>query len=111
MSIGAGGGAQTAGVTIVGNVALIVMSPDTTTVARPAVSGLAGPGDTEADADGVGMGDWAGGGETLTPCPVPVVLHAAVSAASTEAFTHVARIPPSLPHALRRTADVDRGRS
>src|SRR5688500_2485420 len=45
MSIGAGGGAQTAGVAIVANGTSIERSPDRTRVAVPVSSGLSGPGD------------------------------------------------------------------
>jgi hypothetical protein len=68
MSIGAGGGAQTAGVAIDTNGTLIVSPPERDRVAVPALSGLAGPGEalglgeTEGDVESPD-----GGGETLGP--------------------------------------------
>jgi hypothetical protein len=59
MSIGAGGGAHTAGVAIDANGTLIVRSPDTDRVAVPAFSPLAGPGDP------VGLGEALGDDESL----------------------------------------------
>lgn len=67
MSIGAGGGAQTAGVVIDGNDTSIVRSPDNDRVAAPAFSALAGPGEPVGLGDTVGDGDPTGGGEMLGP--------------------------------------------
>ena len=70
MSIGAGGGAQTAGVTIDANGTTIVRSPDTERVAAPVSSGLAGPGEPDGVGETVGEGDASSGdgvGETLIP--------------------------------------------
>jgi hypothetical protein len=68
MSIGAGGGAQTAGVAIAANGTVMMRSPDRDRVAVPAFSGLAGPGDPVGLGETVGDGDsLVGGGETLGP--------------------------------------------
>jgi hypothetical protein len=68
MSIGAGGGAQTAGVAIDANGTVIVRSPDTVRVAAPAFRGLAGPGEPVGLGERVGDGEsFDGGGETLGP--------------------------------------------
>jgi hypothetical protein len=68
MSIGAGGGAHTAGVAIDANGTLIVRSPDTDRVAVPAFNALAGPGDPVGLGGTVGDGDsFVGGGEMLGP--------------------------------------------
>jgi hypothetical protein len=68
MSIGAGGGAQTAGAAIDAKGTVIERPPDTVRVAEPAFSGLAGPGELvglgETTADGE---SFDGGGETLGP--------------------------------------------
>ena len=71
MSIGAGGGAQTAGVSIEGRPMLIVTSPDRVTFAAPTTSGLAGPGEPDAVGENVGVGDGpsGGGGETMSEGP------------------------------------------
>lgn len=69
MSIGAGGGAHTAGIAIDANDNSIESSPDRERVAVPATKALAGPGET------VGLGEMrvgdgelsGGGGETLGP--------------------------------------------
>jgi hypothetical protein len=111
MSIGAGGGAQTAGVSIEERPMLIVMSPDRVTLAAPTTSGLSGPGDPDGVGETVGVGDApsGGGGETVSegPWPIPLVVHAAVrtvrSAPSARVRSHVPRIPASLPHASRPT--------
>lgn len=58
MSIGAGGGAHTAGTAIDANNTFIVRPPDTVRVAAPALSALAGPGEL------VGVGDTTGDGES-----------------------------------------------
>jgi hypothetical protein len=114
MSIGAGGGAQTAGVAIDANGTSIVRSPDSVRVATPVSSALSGPGDPVGVGERVGEGDPSsgGGGDTLTPWPTPVEVHAAVTtvrrAPSTRVLRHVAPIPPSLLHALRRTGTYDR---
>jgi hypothetical protein len=68
-SIGAGGGAQTAGNAIDANGTSIESSPDRERVAAPVANGLAGPGEL------VGLGDTMGedgessdgGGEMLGP--------------------------------------------
>jgi hypothetical protein len=71
MSIGAGGGAQTAGVAIDANGTSILRSPDRERVAVPVSNGLAGPGDAVGVGDtgeAVGVGDPpGGGGDTLIP--------------------------------------------
>ena len=68
MSIGAGGGAQTAGVAIDANGTVIVRSPDTVRVAAPVLSGLAGPGDPVGPGETTGDGEsFDGGGEMLGP--------------------------------------------
>jgi hypothetical protein len=68
MSIGAGGGAQTAGVVIDAKATSIVRSPDRERVAAPAFNVLAGPGDTVGLGDSVGDGESPdGGGEMLGP--------------------------------------------
>ncbi len=71
MSIGAGGGAQTAGVAIDANGTSILRSPDKERVAVPVAKRLAGPGDAVEVGDtgeAVGVGDApGGGGETLIP--------------------------------------------
>lgn len=71
MSIGAGGGAQTAGVAIDANGTSILSSPDRERVAVPVSNGLAGPGDAVGvgeTGEAVGVGDPpGGGGETLMP--------------------------------------------
>ena len=68
MSIGAGGGAQTAGPAIAAKGTVIVRSPDTDKVAVPASNGLAGPGDPVALGETMGDGDsLEGGGEMLGP--------------------------------------------
>src|SRR5918996_5690481 len=66
-SIGAGGGAQTAGVCIEEKVTSSVRSPESATVATPVRSGLAGPGDPVGLGERVGEGERSstGGGETL----------------------------------------------
>ena len=114
MSIGAGGGAQTAGVVIDANDTFIVRSPDKVRVATPVFSALAGPGDPVGVGERVSEGEPSsgGGGETLTPWPIPVEVHAPVStvrrAPSTRVLRHVEPIPASLLHALRRTGTYDR---
>ena len=71
MSIGAGGGAQTAGAAIDANGTSIRRSPVKERVAVPVSNGLAGPGDAVGVGDtgeAVGVGDPpGGGGETLIP--------------------------------------------
>jgi hypothetical protein len=68
MSIGAGGGAQTAGVAIDAKGTLIVRPPDTVRVAAPAFNGLAGPGEPVGLGETMGDGESSdGGGETLGP--------------------------------------------
>ena len=71
MSIGAGGGAQTAGIAIEANGTLMVRFPDSARVAVPVSNGLAGPGDPDGVGDTgetAGEGDTSGGGgETLSP--------------------------------------------
>ena len=68
MSIGAGGGAHTAGVAIAANGTVMMRSPDRDKVAVPAFNGLAGPGDVVALGETAGDGDsLVGGGETLGP--------------------------------------------
>jgi hypothetical protein len=68
MSIGAGGGAQTAGVAIDAKGTSIERSPDRERVAEPVVNGLAGPGDAVALGESVGDGEPSvGGAETLGP--------------------------------------------
>jgi hypothetical protein len=70
MSIGAGGGAHTAGVTIEANGTTIVRPPDTVRVATPVASGLSGPGDPDGVGETLGEGDTSSGdgvGETLIP--------------------------------------------
>jgi hypothetical protein len=68
MSIGAGGGDQTAGVAIDANGTFIVRSPETERVAVPAFSALAGPGNPVGLGERVGDGDsLVGGGEMLGP--------------------------------------------
>jgi hypothetical protein len=109
MSIGAGGGAQTAGNAIDANGTSIESSPDSERVAEPATKALAGPGEP------VGLGETTvedgessgGDGDTLGPWPMPVALHAAVSTARKApiigAFGHLPRIWPSLPSPSHRT--------
>jgi hypothetical protein len=69
MFIGAGGGAQTAGVATLENRTSRVRSPDTLTLAWPAFRPLPGPGEPVGLADTVGEGESpsGGGGETLGP--------------------------------------------
>ncbi len=71
MSIGAGGGAQTAGVAIDAKGTSILRSPDKARVAVPVSNGLPGPGDAVGVGDtgeALGVGDSSGGGgETLIP--------------------------------------------
>ena len=69
MSIGAGGGAQTAGVTIDENVTFSVSPPVRVRAATPSRSGLSGPGEPEALGVAVGAGERpsGGGGDTLGP--------------------------------------------
>jgi hypothetical protein len=55
MSIGAGGGAQTAGLWIAVSVTLVARSPVSVTLAPPTVSGLSGPGEPEGLAEGVAL--------------------------------------------------------
>ena len=115
MSIGAGGGAQTAGVAIDANDTSIRRSPDKERDAVPVSNGLSGPGDAVGVGDTgepVGLGDSAGGGgEMLVPWPTPVVLHAAVSTTRRTPSSRVRRvvtIPRSVPHALRSARTYDR---
>jgi hypothetical protein len=111
MSIGAGGGAQTAGVSIEERPMVIVRSPDSVMLATPTSSGLSGPGEPDGVGEAVGVGETlsAGGGEMVSdgPWPIPVALHAAVrtvrSAPNVRVRSHVPRIPASLPHAPRPT--------
>lgn len=109
MSIGAGGGAQTAGNAIDANGTSIETSPDSERVAEPATNALAGPGEPVGlGGTTVGDGESSGAdGETLGPWPIPVALHAVVSIARKApiigAFGHLPRISPSLPHPSRRT--------
>src|SRR5688500_2641318 len=103
-SIGAGGGAHTAGVSIDERFTASVRSPDSVTVATPTRSGLSGPGDAVAIGERVGDGEMAAGagGEMLGPCPIPVEVHPARSARrapTVRVLGHVPRIAPSLPHA------------
>jgi hypothetical protein len=68
MSIGAGGGAQTAGVATLAKRLSMVRSPDTLTVARPVSNPLSGPGEPVALGEALGEGESiCGGGETLGP--------------------------------------------
>ena len=68
MSIGAGGGDQTAGVAIDANGTVVVRSPESVRVAAPAFSALAGPGEPVGLGDTVGDAESSdGGGETLGP--------------------------------------------
>jgi hypothetical protein len=69
MSIGAGGGAQTAGVAIDEKVAVSVRPPERVRVATPSPSGLSGPGEPETlgVAVEVGVMPSGGGGDTLGP--------------------------------------------
>jgi hypothetical protein len=68
MSIGAGGGDQTAGVAIDANDRVVVRSPESVRVAAPAFSALAGPGEPVGLGDTVGDAESSdGGGETLGP--------------------------------------------
>ena len=68
MSIGAGGGAQTAGDAIDANGTLIESSPDRERVAAPVANGLAGPGELVGVGDTVGDGESSDdGGEMLGP--------------------------------------------
>ena len=55
MSIGAGGGAQTAGVWIAGRLTFSARSPVSVRVALPTASGLSGPGEIEGLAEGVAL--------------------------------------------------------
>jgi hypothetical protein len=55
MSMGAGGGAQTAGVWIAVRVAFTARSPVSVSVAPPIASGLSGPGEPEGLAEGVAL--------------------------------------------------------
>ena len=116
MSMGAGGGAHTAGVAIDANDTFIVRSPESVSVATPVSSGLSGPGDPVGVGEGVGEGDDSsgGGGETLIPWPTPLVLHAAMSTTRRTPSSGVRRvvtIPRSVPHALRSARTYDRGMS
>ena len=97
MSIGAGGGAHTAGVTRFVSVAVCVRSPDRMSVAAPDDSGLAGPGDPVASGVGLAEGDPAppGAGGEMLGSTSPVTVHAVAIAAATA--THALRIAPSLP--------------
>jgi hypothetical protein len=68
MSIGAGGGAHTAGTAIDANDTFTVRSPDTVRVATPAFRALAGPGELVGVGDTTGDGESSnGGGEMLGP--------------------------------------------
>jgi hypothetical protein len=72
MSIGAGGGAQTAGVAIDANGTTIVRFPERERVAEPVSNGLAGPGDAVSVGDAseaAGDGDRSSGGEGETLGP------------------------------------------
>ena len=71
MSIGAGGGAQTAGVSIEDRPMVIATSPDRVTLAAPATSGLSGPGEPDGVGETVDVGDApsAGVGETASVGP------------------------------------------
>jgi hypothetical protein len=72
MSIGAGGGAHTAGVSIEERPMLIVTSPDRETLAAPTSRGLSGPGDPDGVGDSVGVGEPPapeGGGEIVSDGP------------------------------------------
>jgi hypothetical protein len=62
ISIGAGGGAQTAGVSIEAKLTFTVRSPVSAMLAAPVSSGLSGPGDPEGLGVSVGVGDPASGG-------------------------------------------------
>jgi len=115
MSIGAGGGAQTAGVRIDGKLTFIARSPEIVRVAPPTSSGLSGPGETDELGDTVSVGDSPpdDGGEIEGdgPWPIPVVVHAIETepqrtpqktperAPSARVRSRIPRIPPSLPHA------------
>jgi hypothetical protein len=111
MSIGAGGGAQTAGVWIEEKLTLIARSPARVRLAAPAWSGLSGPGETDELGDTVSVGDSppVDGGEIdgEGPCPIPVALHAAArtirSAPNVPFRSHDPRIRASLLHAPLRT--------
>jgi hypothetical protein len=68
MSIGAGGGAQTAGVATLVMRTSRVRSPDTLNVAVPVVNPLSGPGEPVALGEGLAEGELScGGGEPLGP--------------------------------------------
>jgi hypothetical protein len=115
MSIGAGGGAQTAGVRMPGKLTFIARSPEIVRVAPPTSSGLSGPGETDVLGDTVSVGDSPpdDGGEIDGdgPWPIPVAVHAIEiqpkrtprRAPSARVRRRIPRIPPSLPHASRRT--------
>ena len=53
MSIGAGGGAQTAGVAIAGRLTFIATPPDSVRLAPPTTSALSGPGEPVGVGEGV----------------------------------------------------------
>jgi hypothetical protein len=55
MSIGAGGGAQTAGVWIVVSATVVTISPVSVMLALPTASALSGPGEPEGLAEGVSL--------------------------------------------------------
>jgi hypothetical protein len=57
MSIGAGGGAHTAGVRIDGKLTFIARSPEIVRVASPTSRGLSGPGEMDELGDTVSVGD------------------------------------------------------
>jgi len=119
MSIGAGGGAQTAGVWIEGKVRLTARSPESVRLATPTWSGLSGPGETDELGDTVSLGEPSpdDGGEIdgEGPCPIPVALQAIETQPtrrpertrwrppSPRVRSCVPRIPASLPHASRPT--------
>jgi hypothetical protein len=68
MSIGAGGGAQTAGTAIDANDTFIARPPDIVRVAAPSLRALAGPGELVGVGDTTGDGESSvGGGEMLGP--------------------------------------------
>jgi hypothetical protein len=99
MSIGAGGGAHTAGTSRFVSVTVCVKSPDRMSVAAPDDSELAGPGDPVASGVGlaVGVPTAPGAGGEMLGSISPVTVHAVAIAANVATATHALRIAPSLP--------------